>query len=159
LQAYNSNVVIKDSYSISNIKARCLAGGLLGSIRSSHSYTSVAAPPPRQANIQRSYAAGKLEVENGPCLNIKSGALVGVNSTYWGGPIDAGWAPVNVASDAFWNKESSGMLTDHPSHVGGSGLTDLEMRSAASFTNWDFNSIWKMSSVHGYPVLQWQVDE
>jgi hypothetical protein len=47
----------------------------------------------------------------------------------------------------FWDKDSSGQSTSS----GGIGKTTDEMHTQATFTGWDFVSIWGMD---GYPVLQ-----
>jgi hypothetical protein len=66
----------------------------------------------------------------------KTGGLVGENE---GGH----------ALDSFWSLEKSGQ----ESSAVGVGRTDVQMRSPATFIDWDFDQKWVMDSEKGYPKL------
>lgn len=54
----------------------------------------------------------------------------------------------------YWDTQTSGMTTSD----GGEGKTTAEMMIQATFTDWDFNSIWCMAENQTYPQLQYFVD-
>jgi len=51
----------------------------------------------------------------------------------------------------------SGLITSD----GGTGKTTAEMKQQATFTDWDFDTIWRIndSDNNGYPFLSWQGNE
>lgn len=84
------------------------------------------------ASITNCYSIG---VVNGSVEYI--GGLVGRN---YGGPI----------TNCFWDTETSGQA----SSAGGTGKTTAEMKQQATFTNWDFSSIWDITETITYPWLR-----
>jgi hypothetical protein len=62
----------------------------------------------------------------------------------------------NVLGDviaSYWDTITSGCTTSG----GGTGKTTAQMRSAASYQNWDFDTIWSICESVGYPSFWWQV--
>lgn len=64
------------------------------------------------------------------------GGLVGVSS--------------GSCNDCFWDTETSGCETS----AGGTGKTTAEMKQQATFTNWDFDTIWDIVEAVTYPFLR-----
>jgi len=58
-----------------------------------------------------------------------------------------------IITSCYYNSEISGQ-----SDTGkGEPKTTAEMKTQSTFSSWDFNTIWKLSSItDGYPSLQWQ---
>ena len=54
---------------------------------------------------------------------------------------------------SFWDQQSSGQANS----AGGMGRTTDEMRSAATFGGWDFDTTWSICDGMSYPVLLWQI--
>ncbi|MDT0606832.1 T9SS type A sorting domain-containing protein [Croceitalea rosinachiae] len=88
-------------------------------------------------------------VESAPVQNCFSSGAVS-------GPLAGGLVGVSLGSvaDSFWDTETSGQDTS----IEGIGKTTAEMQQQATFTNWDFSTVWKIDGVNnnGYPYLQWQ---
>jgi hypothetical protein len=61
-----------------------------------------------------------------------------------------GFASVGEVNSSFWNTETSAQV----SSAGGDGITIAQMKSAASFTGWDFINIWAIDEGSSYPYLQ-----
>ncbi|NTW50540.1 MAG: hypothetical protein HGB19_12580, partial [Chlorobiales bacterium] len=59
---------------------------------------------------------------------------------------------ISIVTNSFWDKQTSGQTTS-PS---GTGMTTAEMKQQATFTGWDFTTIWKITEGVSYPKLQWQ---
>ena len=56
-------------------------------------------------------------------------------------------------TNCFWDTETSGQTT---SAGGGTGKTTYEMSQQATFTGWDFTSIWSIDEGSSYPYFQLQ---
>jgi hypothetical protein len=59
-----------------------------------------------------------------------------------------------IINNCFYNSETSGQ-----SDTGkGEPKATAELKNQSTFTDWDFDAIWKLSSItQGYPALQWQL--
>jgi hypothetical protein len=53
-------------------------------------------------------------------------------------------------TDCFWDTETSGQTTSD----GGTGKTTTDMMQQATFTNWDFTTIWGIFNGYTYPYFQ-----
>ena len=82
-----------------------------------------------QTTINNSYSTGKVTGTS------NAGGLVGNN------------AGNSVSNNSYWDTVSSGQSTS----ALGIGKTTAEMQAKATYSDWDFNSIWGLSS--GYPCL------
>ncbi|MCK4521515.1 MAG: hypothetical protein KAU20_02995, partial [Nanoarchaeota archaeon] len=76
------------------------------------------------------------------CLVAPSGAMIGglVGRQYYGG----------TTVNSFWDTETSGQ----GSSAGGTGKTTVQMKQEATFTNWNFSTIWNITENVTYPFLQ-----
>ena len=120
--------------------------------------------------ITNSYATGDVEGENAV------GGLVGYNNASItncyaigaakgeigkedvGGLVgDNGSSQSRTATNSYWDTVTSGLITSD----GGEGKTTAEMKQQATFTDWDFDTIWRIndSDNNGYPFLSWQGNE
>jgi hypothetical protein len=61
-----------------------------------------------------------------------------------------GWNNGGTITDCFWDTETSGWATSD----GGTGKTTVEMMQQATFTNWDFTTIWGIIEDYTYPFFQ-----
>jgi hypothetical protein len=81
---------------------------------------------------------------------IKAGVPTG-NVNY----VSAQWSsvPAGVTGNLRWDGTT---LVGTPSGatVPGTSMTTAQLANPATYTNWDFTAIWKMSG--GYPVLKWE---
>ncbi len=55
--------------------------------------------------------------------------------------------------NCFWDMDSSGLLTSY----GGIGKTTAEMKQEATFTGWDFATVWAIYEDLSYPDLIWAI--
>jgi len=67
------------------------------------------------------------------------------------GDIDA---PGTLTS-SYWDVQVSGA----DSSAQGAGKTTAQMLQQATYTGWNFDTVWKMSQPKGYPCLQWQDED
>ena len=83
-------------------------------------------------NIHHSYSIGKVEG------NTNVGGLIGSNE--------------GIFSYSFWDVN----LSDQVESDGGEGKTTTEMKTQSTFTDWDFSTVWAISSSinDGYPYLR-----
>lgn len=54
---------------------------------------------------------------------------------------------------SYWDTDASGRTTS----AGGMGKTTMEMRSASTFSNWDFELTWSICDGGDYPIFLWQI--
>ncbi len=140
LVGYNEGGTIRNSFAIGSISG-LYTGGLVGS---------------NGGNLSHSYFHGSV---NGK--NVASG-LVGANSfrvdnSYATGTVTGegslsglvGMGDGSV-SNSFYESEATGQTSL------GTALTTAEMKTQASYTDWDFGQIWTMDSAvnNGYPYLR-----
>jgi filamentous hemagglutinin family protein len=116
------------------------AGGLLGNNSSSN------------GGIHESFATGPVHgaVSADPCQSTLVGGIAALN-------------PANsIASDVFWNKDSTGQAqgtgAGQPPVPSVNGLTSEQMTQTASFPTYDFSAtgVWAMPPGSTHPVLRWQ---
>ncbi|MFZ4582333.1 MAG: GLUG motif-containing protein [Paludibacter sp.] len=152
--------IIRESYATGNVNGSTTAGanfgGLVarnnnGTINNSYSTGNVTGYDNvgglvgyihlSTSSISNSYATGTVTT---PTFN--RGGLIGAN--YFGATL----------TNCYWDTQTSGIAI---SGSGGTGKTTAEMKTQATFTNWDFvtTPVWKIttSKNNGYPYLAWQV--
>jgi hypothetical protein len=61
-----------------------------------------------------------------------------------------GQSSLGITTNSFWNSETSAQVSSQ----GGDALTMAQMKSASSFTGWDFTNIWAINPGSSYPYLQ-----
>lgn len=114
---------IRDSYSKSIVSGASYVGGLFGYIVRYDSYSSY-------SNIINCYAAGRVTGAS------NTGGLVGYISY------------VN-AYNSYYDINATGQETS----AIGAGKTTEEMQAMSTYSNWNFNAIWKRGT-DGYPTFQ-----
>jgi hypothetical protein len=89
--------------------------------------------------VDGSYFAGGLVGENSGTVSqcYATGAMPG------GG----GLVRLGTASDSYWNTETTGQPF---SYGGGTGKTTAEMTQQATFTDWDFTTVWGIQGAYPY---------
>jgi hypothetical protein len=150
LNSYHSTV--SNCYSTSSVTGGSISydiGGLVGlnldnsTVSNSYSTGSV-------AGGSGSYQIGGLVGDNftstvSTCYS--TGSVSGTSSV--GGLVGRN---ISIVTNSFWDKQTSGQTTS----PGGTGMTTAEMKQQATFTGWDFTTIWKITEGVSYPKLQWQ---
>ncbi len=127
-----------------------LAGYSNGSISSCYSTSNVS------AYSSMGYVGGLVGCNSGSTSSISNcysrGAVSGSsNAQYIGGLV--GYKGGGSISRSFWDKQTSG----RPFGTDGTGLSTLQMKQQASFTGWDFSTIWVICEGTNYPRLLWQI--
>jgi hypothetical protein len=131
-----------------NGNAGGLAGYNLGTISDSYGRGSITAPLNAGGVVgQNIYGevdmGGFMETVTGTITNCYSATLVNGSDATIGG-----FAGVNEGSitTSYWDINTSGQENS----AGGTGLNGIAMREAASFTDWDFTSIWGIDALEEY---------
>jgi hypothetical protein len=103
--------------------------------------------------------AGCIEFRGNITNSFSTGLVtVSVDRTRYGGLngfIGTG-GNVGTTVSSFWDTQTSGQTTS----ASGTGKTTAEMKTQATFTGWDFTTIWDIDSGKndGYPHLRWYYD-
>jgi hypothetical protein len=143
----NNAGLIENCYTDGNVQGYQVVGGLVaensGSILNCYSRCSVTSSHPFCAgglcawndaggSIDKCYSTGAVTISSGTV-----GGLCGFNA--------------GAITNSYWDTETSGQAVSD----GGIGKTTVQMTSQATFTGWDFTSIWAISPVYnsGYPNL------
>ncbi|MDD4445111.1 MAG: GLUG motif-containing protein [Eubacteriales bacterium] len=149
----NNDGEIDGCYALGAVTGNDYVGGLVG-----FNYSPGGA-------IVNSYATGSVTGNdyvgglvggNGKSITdcYSSGAVVTPAASANTGGLAGYTTAIGVVTDSFWNTETSGKNTS----VGGTGKTTAEMKQQATFTDWDFTTVWGINSTDngGYPFLRWQ---
>jgi hypothetical protein len=128
--------------------SHCCIGGLIGydhngEVSNAFAIGSVTGTGPDSAvgglvgydsssTITNTYAAGKVTA-----TGVYSGGLIGYSQ---GG----------MLTDSYWNTETSGWKYSD----GGVGKTTAEMKQQATFSGWDFTTVWSITENASYPYLR-----
>lgn len=147
---------IIDNCSASGIVASTnITGGLVGypfrsTIRNSYSTASVV-----QVNGGSGITGGLVGfITESTILNSYSTGSVVATSTYRGGLVGSKGSDTTITDSFYdadtWGQSCAGICTD--------GKTTAEMKTKATFTNWDFETIWDIDTSgtinDGYPYLR-----
>lgn len=130
LVAQSNNGYFVDCYSQASVtvaESRCAIGGLIG-------YDTIG------TDCVRCYCTG---------LVNNTGPVTG--DTEVGGMI--GEADASYATDSFFDKTTSGKATDGLNGDAVGKIT-AEMKQQATFTNWDFTTVWWITEGSTYPALR-----
>lgn len=159
---------ITSSYSTGNIaatssNATAYAGGLVGSqsygagpITSCYSTGNVVAVcngPAIYGSGVDVFAGGLVAAGSGSIVNCYSTGQVsatGNHFVYKGGLLGYEFG---TPTASFWDINTSGQTTS----AGGTGLSTIQMKQQASFTGWDFTTVWAICEGMNYPRLIWQI--
>ncbi len=136
---------LTNSYSTGTVTGRMFSGGFGGIIR----YATVS-DCYSQASVTGGQNVGGLA---GSCFytEVKNTYSVGsvTSETAGGGLIGA--SDLSGGQSSFWNSE----VANQTSSKAGNGKTTAQMKTASTFEQWDFSTIWKINAGE-YPSLQWQ---
>jgi hypothetical protein len=122
--------VMEDCYNQGPVSGTREVGGLVGAL-AFHDLTLGPDYRTWGGNISRSYSAGAVTASS------EAGGLVGTDSL---GP----------AYDCYWDTQTSGQA----SSAAGTGKNTSDMMKRATFTNWDFDTVWDIIEGKSYPVLR-----
>jgi hypothetical protein len=155
LVGYVSKIVLSKCYSTCTISGGSAGnqGGLIGTIRGTSSVTDCYAMGNVSGYTVGGFAGYIDDVATTNCYSM--GLVSGINETF-------GFASAYSATlftSCYWDTQTSGTSTGVPSGITGvTGLTTANMLLQASYTGWDFTTIWSINSVSnsGYPYFQWQ---
>lgn len=86
--------------------------------------------------IENCYNVGNVIVPNGKISNAISNQ-----------------APAGNITNCFF---LTGTAVNKAGNIQGSGTDESAMKQQATYTNWDFDTVWTMSSETGYPKLKWE---
>jgi hypothetical protein len=130
------------------------AGGLVGSCRYGTVTSSFATGTVSGGN---NYSGGLIGMcDSGTVANCYAiGAVTGTRDV--GGLV--GYSDtLGMISGSYWDKQTSGQNTSSCSDVS-FGKTTQQMKTQATFLNWDFDTTWSISDYNNYeyPQLQWQI--
>ncbi|MCF7805298.1 MAG: T9SS type A sorting domain-containing protein [Candidatus Marinimicrobia bacterium] len=102
--------------------------------------------------LVRSYSTGSVTsgITSANYVGGLVGRVVGQLPPSLGGFSGKGAVPY-----AYWNTETSGISTS----AAGTGIPTSEMENQSTFDSWDFDGVWKYSTVsYTFPRLQWEQD-
>lgn len=113
------------------------------------------------SGISNCYAMGSVEGNNIVAGFLGMGANVNIDNSYSNTLITgntnkngfaSGSSAINV-TNSFWDINSS----NQPTSVLGTPKTTIEMKDPATYSTWDFDTVWALESNvnDGYPNLQW----
>ncbi len=151
LVGYN-DAEIKLSYATGNVSGEYDIGGLVGAHYDS-TYALL------ENSYARGNASGRGSVGGLTGLNEKTvqncystGTVTKVGS--YGGLIGDDLSSSGVTNASYWDTQTSNASTSH----GGEGKTTVLIKTASTFSSWDFSTIWGINGTDndGYPYLRWQ---
>lgn len=146
----------------------CCAGGLIGeayssgTINNSYSRSSVT----MTYNAYNQGAVGGLygnDYSSGAKSNLYStGAITMVSGNFPASTGGLAGSNYTSTTGSYWDTQTSGWATSS----GGAGVvgkTTAQMKTQATYSGWDFSTIWAIDGAgiinNGYPYLQWQVTD
>ncbi len=139
--------VITKSFSTGTLTLHNYGGGLVGS---------------NQGEITACYST--CAVNGTDCLGGLTGDNSGpIHDSYAAGPVNGTGYDVcglscssgELSTNCYWDTETSGQ---NSSSAGETGKSTADMKKQATFTGWDFTTVWGINSTDnsGYPFLRWQ---
>src|SRR5690606_30107536 len=147
----NNAGMIQRSYSSGSVIGGNRLGGLVGVNEGSgsiiNSYSSAAVT----ANFAQQNMFGGLVGYNSSTINnCYAIGVMNVTIKEDGGLVGAG--DTSKATNSFWDVETTGLTKS----AGGTGKTTAEMKTPATYVDWDFENIWQINGIEndGYPFLQ-----
>lgn len=134
----NENGITIDSFARGNVSGGDRVGGLAGCTIGGAIFRSYST-----GTVAQGIAPGDWEGGIGGLVGRTAGTLP---------PGLGGTNAVGSCEDCFWDTQTSGMATS----PGGSGRTTVQMKTQATFTNWDFVNVWgiDVGINDGYPYLR-----
>ncbi|RCX17158.1 putative repeat protein (TIGR02543 family) [Anaerobacterium chartisolvens] len=139
-------------YNTGSITGDTNVGGLTG-----HNIGGIVENSYNTGNVSGSSYVGGLIGLNKKLVRYSYNTGNVTGTTTIGGCIGANEGSNAVIQNIFYNADN---ITDH-SIIGsepeqGVSKTTSEMKRQSTYTNWDFNTYWKIADSVGYPQLQWE---
>lgn len=149
--AGSSEGSISESYSVASITAVCRSGGVAGTLSGSISDSFFRGSLTRTSGTDASFG-GVIGRGNGSITNSYA-ATTNSYAYGWGLAGDNQFAP--LCTSAYWDTTTSGRSSTYCS-AGATGKTTAQMKTQATFSGWDFSTIWNIdpSTNGGYPFLR-----
>jgi hypothetical protein len=146
-ESYNGDPLITKCYSTANVSGNSLVGGFIGFLRISTVTNSYSTGSVSTSGAAYS-VAGFGTTEMATITNCYSKGLVtGTNASGFVHDYDYG-----TVNNSYWDINTSGKSTSSL----GTGKTTTQMKQQATFTDWNFSTIWAIDEGTSYPYLQWQ---
>jgi CSLREA domain-containing protein len=147
LVGQNSGSAISNSYALGNVIGSTTTsdyvGGVIGQVTSTSTHRRLYA----RGNVQGFRYVGGAVGSIGAIVTLgelySSGKIIA--HEHFGGLIGHQSAAATI-SDSFWDVTTSGLGTSNLTTYsqGGTGKTTAQMDDAATFSNWDFTTVWSM---------------
>ncbi|WP_260854004.1 beta strand repeat-containing protein [Paraburkholderia sp. BCC1886] len=147
---------IERSWSSASVSGSDANGGLvgynLGSITQSYATGSVS------PIYSTGYGGGLVGINDGSVSESFATGAVQTRSMPTHGVI--GFGSGTLASNVYWNTETTGQAISGGTLPPTNGLTTAQMSNPASFVGYDFSptGVWAMTSDATHPVLRWQLE-
>ncbi|MFZ9446390.1 MAG: SwmB domain-containing protein, partial [Ilumatobacteraceae bacterium] len=142
---------VSESYSVASITAVCRSGGVVGNGSASISNSFFRGSLTRSSGTDASFG-GVTGRGNGSITNSYAATT---NAYAYGSGLagDIQYSP--TCTSAYWDTSTSGRTTTYCA-AGATGKTTSEMTTQATFSGWDFSTIWNIdpSKNSGYPFLR-----
>ena len=122
--------------------------GLIGDARGSTVLDSFSKCSVTGGNLWSNFISGLIGRNTGTITNCYSTGDVNGGTANIGGAI--GYNSGGTYNDVFWDTQTSLQATS----AGGTGKTTAQMKQEATFTNWDFSTIWDITEDVTYPWLR-----
>lgn len=134
----NENGTTSDSFARGNVSGGDRVGGLVGCTIGGAIFRSYSTGTVTQGIVPGDWQGGM-----GGLVGRVSGTLP---------PGLGGTVATGSCEDCFWDTQTSGVATS----PGGTGRTTVQMKTQATFTNWDFVNVWGIDAGinDGYPYLR-----
>jgi len=134
---------ISNSYATGAVTGNLYVGGLAGALSEDGSISNSYATGP----VTGTYETGGFVGVNGGSISnsYATGLVTGTNSP--GGFVGANGGSI---SSSYWDVTTS----SRQASAGGVGLTTPQMKKLASFSGWDFSTIWRIYEDNSYPLLK-----
>jgi len=134
----NENGLTMDSFARGNVSGGDRVGGLVGCSIGGAVFRSYSTGTVAQGIVPGDWEGGK-------------GGLVGRVTGKLPSGLGGTESQANSVQDSYWDTQTSGQATS----PGGSGRTTTQMKTQATFINWDFVNVWGISPSNndGYPFL------
>ena len=120
---------VNDSFATGSVNGQDVTGGFIGLLDFGGSPTDTIA-------LSRDYSLGEVT-----SLTANIGGFIGLDKN----------PPTNTITNCFWDTTTSHLATT--SDTTSLGETDAAMKLQATYTNWDFTTVWTIAS-GGYPTLR-----
>jgi hypothetical protein len=141
LVGFNTGVITQ-SYAIGTVTGNTVVGALIGHTFDTNEVSAI---------VSQSYAMGMVTG------NSYVGGLVGTNDGsgyFWDSSISNFVGYTTTVSQSYYDKET----TRQTDAGNGEGKSTVDMKSQATYVNWDFGTIWEIREGvnEGYPTLWWE---